>query len=329
MKTTFQWLILGLVLLSGLAQAAEPVQFYLGVTPEVTLKALGKPTFAYPPDAEGKVLWYYNKAVITFLNGKVVSWRYFNEQPPALEQVRLVGLGSTQQEVATQLGFPPNALRYTGLVIGKKPVGEEEWTYAGGTLVFQDGLVVGWRNVTNPVISLGRKVPGAKPVIVGSPARALLASMGTPPALTCYVKSGDQIWAYPGEQFLLREGKVVWSGLPKPRTAAERPPVREDGPAAAGPNEDGAPQQEDQGFLNDKEFVLFRQVYQQTIDKIVERNPRFADTSAYRAMMDCMQKQPWWSIRAQADINEDYARGLEMIETAYNEYLDQLSKNQR
>jgi len=328
--------IVGLAVLLGIACAAraanEPAQFYLGVTREVTLKALGNPTFKYPPDVDGKELWYYNKAIVTFVRGQVVSWQNFNEAAPNMNVGRPIGLGVSQEDVAAVLGFPPGARRYTALVIGQRPIGEEEWSYSGGTLIFQDGLVVGWRGVTSPFISIGVQLPGAKAPELGCTARELLAALGTPPTLTCYVKSGDQLWVYAGEQFLVRGGRMVWRGLPQPRTPAERPPVREEAPAP-GPGDAGQPQEDigvNEDFINDPDFDAFRLRYQQTLTQLEQRNPKFTETAAYRAMLDCLNKRPWWSIMAQADLNQDYARGVDTIAEGFNQFLDEkYGKNRR
>jgi len=321
-------LVVGLMLLLSIAQAAtnEKPQFYLGVSREVVLATLGKPDAKTPPDFGGKELWTYGRAVVTFVTGKVVSWKYFNEaKPPAVANARPLGLGSTQEEVAQQLGFPPAALRYTGMVIGPKPVGEEEWTYSTGTLIFKDTLVVGWRNVTNPAISLGKFGGTLQKVDIGASAKQLVAGMGTPPTLTCYVKSGDQLWNYIQVLYLLRGGKVIWAGAPQAKTAAERPPVMEDKPAN-GDNGQTTTAQENLGFINDPEFGTFRVAYQQRLDKMVAANPKYANSIAYRAIQDCLNMRAWWSIQAQADIDEEYAQGVDALEGEYNKYLDSLDK---
>jgi len=322
---SIQWgALIGMLLLLSIAwgETKEKPQFYLGATREVTLMTLGVPTARSTPDADGKELWYYNRAVVTFLKGKVVSWRNFNEVTPTRPvDARPLMLGSTQEEAAAQLGFPPTALRYTGLVIGRKPIGEEEWTYSTGTLIFLDGLVVGWRNVTTPLISLGEQATAPKRPELGAPAQDLIAGLGSPPALTCYVKSGDQLWSYPQEMFLLRDGKIIWRGVPQPRTPAEQPPVLVEKPNETNPGE--APPQEDKGFINDPEFSAFRQGYEPVLQRILNANPRFVDSPGYRAMRDCLNQRPWWAIIAQANIDRDYAGGVDAIEKAYNQYLNE------
>lgn len=320
-------LIAGLMLLLSIAQAAtkEQPQFYLGVSREVVLATLGKPDAKTPPDFGGKELWTYGRAVVTLIAGKVASWKYFNEvTPQPTADARPLGLGSTQEEVAAQLGFPPAALRYTGMVIGQKPIGEEEWTYSTGTLVFKDGLVVGWRNVTTPLVSLGAHGATLRKVDIGAPARELVAGMGTPPTLTCYVKSGDQLWNYIQVLYLLRGGKVIWAGAPQAKTAAERPPVIEDQPANGG-NDQPATQVQ-RGFINDPEFATFRVAFQPTLDRMLQANPNLSRTMGYRAMQDCLNQRAWWSIQAQADIDDDYAKGVDAIEDEYNKYLDSLDR---
>ena len=326
--TSMRWgVIAGLMLLLSVAQAAtkEKPQFYLGVSREVVLATLGKPDAKVPPDFDGKELWTYGRAVVTFIAGKVVSWKYFNEVTPTPPpNARPLGLGATQEEVAAQLGFPPSALRYTGMVLGPKPIGEEEWAYSTGTLIFKDGLVVGWRNVTTPAVSLGKFGGTLKKVDLGAPAKDLVAGMGTPPTLTCYVKSGDQLWNYRQVLYLLRGGRVIWAGPPQARTSAERPPVIMDGPADNGNPAEAA--REERGFINDPEFATFRVAFQTTMDRMLQNNPKFANSMAYRAMQDCLNMRAWWSIQAQADIDDDYAQGVDAIEDEYNKYLDSLDK---
>ncbi|MHB0939707.1 MAG: hypothetical protein ACYDCO_03485 [Armatimonadota bacterium] len=319
-------LIAGLMLVLSIAQAAtkEKPQFYLGVSREVVLATLGKPDAKVPPDFDGKELWTYGRALVTFVAGKVVSWKYFNEvTPEPSANARPLGLGSTQEEVAAQLGFPPAALRYSGLVIGQKPIGEEEWTYTTGTFIFKDGLVVGWRNVSNPAVSLGKYGGTLKKVDLGASAKELVAGMGTPPTLTCYVKSGDQLWNYVQVLYLLRGGKVIWAGTPQAKTAAERPPVIEDRPATG---ETTTAATEERGFINDPEFATFRVAFQPTLDRMLQANPNLSRTMGYRAMQDCLSQRAWWSIQAQADIDEDYAKGVDTIEEEYNKYLDSMDR---
>ena len=46
----------------------------------------------------------------------------------------------------------------------------------------------------------------------------------------------------------------------------------------------------------------------------------------YIAMQDCLSMRAWWSIQAQADIDDDYAQGVDAIEEEYNKYLDSLDR---
>ena len=71
-----------MVLIGGLAlalaamaapEAKAPSVFWFGVTQQDVLATLGKPTSGYPRDRDGKELWYFGKAVVTFLDGKVIS----------------------------------------------------------------------------------------------------------------------------------------------------------------------------------------------------------------------------------------------------------------
>lgn len=331
MKSMRWGVIAGLMLLLSVAQAAtkEKPQFYLGVSREVVLETLGKPDYKSPPDFDGRELWTYGRAVVTFIAGKVVSWKNFNEVTPTPPpNARPLGLGSTQEEVAAQLGFPPSALRYTGIVLGPKPIGEEEWTYSTGTLIFKDGQVVGWRNVTTPAVSLGTFGGTLRKVDLGAPAKELVAAMGTPPTLTCYVKSGDQLWNYGQVLYLLRDGKVIWAGSPQPKTPAERPPVIVDRPATPATPGQPAPQ-EDRGFINDPEFATFRVAFQRRLDDMLAANPKFSNSMAFRAMQDCLNMRAWWSIQAQADIDDEYAQGVDAIEEEYNKYLDSLDRKRR
>lgn len=326
MKKTYWWLVLGLALVSliqatSVAQkpaAAKQDQFYLGVKPTVVLKTLGQPTSIDEMRGE----WNYGNATVRFQDGKVISWRGFAERPPDGGGLPVV-LGVSREDVAASLGFPPGARTLTGLVIGKKPIGEEEWTYRGGTLVFQDGYVVGWRKVTNPLISLGDPVPGAKQPQLGAGAKELIMKFGSPPALTCYVKSGDQLWSYPDELFLLREGKLIWSGLPQSNTTtvAEQPPVIEDGPAPAADNGDQTQEGQDQAFYQNPAFGDFRIVYQRVLDKMTAMNPAIVNTQSFKAMQDCLNQNAWWAVKAQAQNNQEYANGVQAIANAFNDFL--------
>jgi hypothetical protein len=169
---------------------------------------------------------------------------------------------------------------------------------------------------------LGDKVPEPKKLELNATARELISAMGSPPALTCYVKSGDQLWGYARELFLLRGGKVIWRGTSQPRTPAERPPVIADKPAdTVTPGGDQAAQQ-DRGFINDNEFATFRLAYQPVLDRMLQANAQVANTPGFRAMQDCMNQRPWWAIDAQANIDPEYAEGVRAIENAYYEYLD-------
>jgi len=327
MKIMRWGVLVGLMLALGIVWAATeaPPQFYLGVTREVTLATLGKPDAKVPPDQDGKELWIYGKAMVTFIADKVVSWQGFNEviplRPPGLRPLQL---GATREEVAYRLGFPPKARLYTALNIGAKPEGEEEWTYSVGTVVFQDSCVVGWRNVKTPAISLGEKAAEPKTAGLNASARDLIAALGSPPMLTCYVKSGNQYWVYAKDSFLLRGGRVIWQGSAQQQAPVEQPVIAEN-PAAAGPDggQDTTQNQDNQGFTNEQEFATFRLAYQPVLDRMLQTNTQLANTPGFKAMQDCLNQRPWWAISAQADNDSEYAAGVDAIENAYHQYLDQ------
>lgn len=326
MRVAMLALVLALLGAGAWAQEKAP-RFELGMTVQAVLQLLGKPSDYYPPDQDGKALLHYNRATVTVVKGIVTGWRNFDENTPVwAEGEPTIHLGSTGDEVMQTLGFPPNALRYTGMVLGRKPVGDEEWTYSVGTLIFKDGVVVGWRNVNHPAIALGPRVDGVREPDLGGTAREVIAALGTPPTLTCYAASGDQLWAYPHEQVLMRDGRVVWKGVPQPRTKAEMPPIRTEAPAATGDNGTAAAPEEDKGFINDPLFPQFRLQYDRIMDRLRTNTPRIVDTAGYRAMQDCLSQRPWWAIQAQADTDPDYAKGVDAIEEAFNKFLDDQEK---
>jgi len=309
----------------GIAQAAteEKPQFYLGVTREVTQATLGKPTAKIPPGFDGKEIWTYGKAMVTFARGKVVAWQGFPEKTPLHPPgIRPLQLGASREETAAMLGFPPKARLYTALVIGAKPEGDEEWTYGTGTVVFEDGFLVGWRDIRTPLVSLGDKVAEPKKLDLNSPAKDVIGALGSPPKLTCYVKSGDQLWGYGQELLLMRGGKLIWRGTAQPKTPAEQPPLLAVNPDETAPDGE-AGLVNDKGFIDDKEFATFRLAYQPVLDRMLQANPQVANTASFRAMQDCLNQRPWWAITAQADIDDEYAGGVDAIEDAYNQYLDE------
>ena len=322
--------VLGLCLLCGIAAlaaggtTAKPV-FEMGASQETALKILGKPTNFSERDEAGKEIWYYNSATVTFLNGQIIGWRGFLEKlPDRPADAPPIRLGSTKTDVLGALGFPPTALRYQqALHVGKRPCGEEEWQYSVGVIVFQGDLVVGWRNVTTPVVMLGALHTGAPGVTAGSSAKAVLDFAGTPPTLACYTDNGDELWMYPDGQLFLRGGKVIWMGpYQKPDTTPETNPAN---PPTPKPPDDvpAAPQKEDRGFVGEPDFGVFRVAYQPMLQQMVARTPKITYTSYYQGMSDCINGVPWWSISAQMAVDTGYAQGVKGIFDAYQQYLAQ------
>ena len=317
--------VLGLaLLLGGTLLAPAQTAFKLGMARADVLKGLGKPTLANPPEIDGREVWYYRNASVTFLNGQLISWRNFDENIPETEPNTPIHLGSSKDEVIAALGFPPTARLLTALVIGRKAMGEEEWTYSVGTLIFLDGLVMGWRDIRTPVVSLGDVVEKTKAPEIGSPASDLIAAYGSPNTLYCYVASGDQVWAYPKEIFVLTEGRITWRGTPKSK---ETPPARTTAPVAPTtpdkPTETQPKQSDQKGFVNNPDFPVFRVGYQTVLQQIQNNNPKFVDTLAYRAMQDCLNQTAWWSIKGNADVYPEYAQGVDMIYQAYQQFVAQ------
>ncbi len=314
----------GGLLAPGWAQGTAPERFALGIPAQTVVKLLGNPTFVDPPDQDGKAILHYKNARVTIVKGVVTAWRNFDERIPAWQEgMSPIWLYASEEDVMAVLGFPPNALRYTGLVMGRKPIGDAEWTYSVGTFIFQDRKLVGWRNAQTSVLFGGEKVDGAREPEVGGTAQQVIAALGTPPTLTGYAASGDQVWVYPHEQVLVRDGRVAWKGVPQPRTPAEMPPVRAEAPppVEAG-NNTNAPAREDKGFITDPLFPQFRYWFTPTLDEMRKNNPNLVKTQSYRAMQDCLDARSWQYIRTQAELNEEYARGVEEMEKAFNRFLD-------
>ena len=202
------------------AQSPMKPVFEMGASQQTVLQILGVPNNASQTDGDGKQIWYYKKAQVNFLNGKVIGWRDFAENLPArAENTPPLQLGATAAEIFAAFGFPPTALRY--LNPRKNIAGEEEWKYSVGSVIFQHNRVVGWRNLTTSIISLGMAKTGAPAVEVGATARAVLDYAGTPPTLTSYTNADAQLWTYPDGQLLLSGGKLARIGVTPP--APEQP----------------------------------------------------------------------------------------------------------
>lgn len=340
MNTRF-WLfvlagILGVGAGLSAARAGEArMAFDLGTPADTIVAVLGKPTATSARNELGKEHWYYGKtAVVTLVNGVVTGWRGFNEQPPPARPptARPLGLNSTKTEILAALGFPPNLVRYEGLTLGRKRLGNEEWGYRGVVLVLLDGAVCGWRNRATDLVSMGQAVEGKPPVALGMPAPEVVAALGTPVGLTIYADNADQIWEYPQGQLLLRNGVLTAPDAPTRPGQPDATPANgattkpDAGTARPG---DKPTAQVEVGFTEEPAFADFRIVFDRNLRRLEEKNPKIVNTARYRAMVDCLNGYPWKTIQTKAKDDPEYETGVQAIYDAYRAYLKQRDAENR
>ncbi|WP_093396393.1 J domain-containing protein [Thermodesulforhabdus norvegica] len=148
--------------------------------------------------------WFYGLSTVTFRNGRVVGYDNFDGTlkvrllPSALPQevpTRFT-LGSTASDVLMVQGTPT---RVAGNV----------WYYGLDRVIFRDGRVVGYDNMTGrlKVELFPRNIIRApkKYFSIGSSADHVLAVQGTPTRV-----EGNR-WYYGLSEVVFRDGKVAWA----------------------------------------------------------------------------------------------------------------------
>ena len=200
---------------SVFAQTAPNKKYILiGSTVKDVVAFLGNPSSYTPPDVggDGRGFLYYGKAVITIEHGRVVKWKGFSPPKQANLSTNIFSLGTIRDEILFKMGYPPSAYLTPFVVEHPKRTiyNEEVWEYPDSTVIFLNGKLSGWKNVTTLHIAIGDKQSDTKPITLGSNRDALRMSAGMPSTLEPLTAEGYEVWQYGDDAIVfLQNGMVI------------------------------------------------------------------------------------------------------------------------
>lgn len=174
--------------------------FTVGSSKEEVLSAMGSPDTLYTEDSDSSY-WRYGASRIDFSENRLVSYTNNGELKVLLKNPETgapaVTLGSSKAGIIRAMGTPDDVVSAVYF--------ETSWKYGSSYLgVNTQNKVIGWVNLGDLNVTMGKRLPDAESITIGSKKEDVVQAMGTPDELV------DENWAYEDSDIFFVDGKVKY-----------------------------------------------------------------------------------------------------------------------
>jgi len=198
-----------LLLICPLYTVATAQYFLIGSPRQAVIDVLGKPRAVQPlmniPNSE---VLLFAEGSVELDNNLVVNWQHLN-----VDRIGITGTlhaftrGASPADVIAVIGLPTSAKRISP--VDNTGKGEKElWSYANASVLFKDGMLIGWTDFSRSLPVLSNYSAGASAPKLGANIAEIDASQGSPSVLIPSQHDRSSLWIYPNNAYFL-QGEII------------------------------------------------------------------------------------------------------------------------